>query len=280
MSLSTYVCAPGIATDALFRAALSPLGVAIQAVGWVKTPDTGQINWTTVTKPTLADTVAGYEMFRMADSLQSTAPVYMKIESGTGGAATYASRWITIGTGTDGAGNLTGVIGTRIKVECTSTAVTTDMCYVDGDSSRLVFCLWPVVALSAASFYSVERTHDGTGADTGVGVMWLCGTNPVKTAQWLVLNGGTILPPFTASSCVIVPSGSGFYGSDYALFPIRWFSPGETVPSKNVCCCVSTDIATGTVLTANVWYGGTASFYTTPVVSLELWRSGQVLDEE
>ena len=278
MSLSTFTSAPNSGTDVAFRADFSPLGTAIAAVGWIQTSDTGQINWTTVLAPTSTSTAVGYQIFRMNDVLQAPTPVFMKIEYGAGSSSSaYPCLWVTIGTATNGTGSLTGVVGTRVQVGGNTYSTTTDTCLVDGDSSRLVFCLWPVVSGAYALLYSVERTHDGTGADTGIGVMCVCSSTPTSFAQWLVLNGGTVLAPYTYLSTAIPPTGGGFYGADYALFPVRWFSPGETVPSKNLCACIAADIVSSTVVTVNTWYGGTASFYTTSLAPLTYGGAGKYL---
>ncbi|MCB1713466.1 MAG: hypothetical protein KDH96_13660, partial [Candidatus Riesia sp.] len=79
MAISSFMAKPSSSTDALFRDWGSKLSAAIQAVGLVKTGDTGQINWSTVTVGT---GIRGYEIFRFNDSLQATTPVFIKIEYG------------------------------------------------------------------------------------------------------------------------------------------------------------------------------------------------------
>ena len=114
---TTSTSAEYCTNDATFRAIGSVIGPAILAVNLIQTSDTGQINWTSVTKPTTITTVAGYEMFRFHDSLQSTSPVYIKIEYGIGSySTTYFGLWITVGTGTNGSGTLTGNISNRFAL--------------------------------------------------------------------------------------------------------------------------------------------------------------------
>jgi hypothetical protein len=50
------------------------------AFGWIRTSDTGQIDFSTVTRPTTTNTYQGYAVYRMADSLQATCPVYIRID--------------------------------------------------------------------------------------------------------------------------------------------------------------------------------------------------------
>lgn len=86
---------------------------ALVAVGMVQTSDTGQINLATVTAPSAAATAAGYEIWRFNDTLQATAPVFFKLEYGSGSAAANPQLWITVGKGSDGAGNITGTLFSR-----------------------------------------------------------------------------------------------------------------------------------------------------------------------
>src|SRR5262245_52043536 len=96
-------------TDAHFRAWPQWIHDKLSAAGWVQTSDTGQIDLTTVVKPAAVSTSQGYEIWRMADSLQATFPVFMKLEYGSGASsANNPQIWITLGTGSNGSGTLTG----------------------------------------------------------------------------------------------------------------------------------------------------------------------------
>ncbi|MGV8959197.1 MAG: hypothetical protein ACOH1V_02260 [Stenotrophomonas sp.] len=97
---------------ATFGAAVAEVLSLLSAAGLVQTTDTGQINPATVVGA--ASTISGYSIHRFADALQATAPVFIKIEYGN--STSYASfqSAYTIGTGTDGAGNLTGVVSPRL----------------------------------------------------------------------------------------------------------------------------------------------------------------------
>src|SRR3954452_19330861 len=103
----------GANNDAEFRTWGSAIGPQIAAMGLVQTADTGQINWATVLRPGL-NTSAGYEIWRFADALQATKPVFIRIEYGIA-AVTDRMRIIArVGTATDGAGTLTGQVGNAI----------------------------------------------------------------------------------------------------------------------------------------------------------------------
>lgn len=109
MTATSFSAAPTNNTDANFRLWGSGMKTALAAVGLVQTADTGQIDWTTVVAPVATQTVKGYEIWRFNDSLQSTVPIYIKIEYGSGTGAAIPQIKYSVGSGTDGAGNLTNV---------------------------------------------------------------------------------------------------------------------------------------------------------------------------
>lgn len=171
MAISSFMAKPSSSTDALFRDWGSKLSAAIQAVGLVKTGDTGQINWSTVTVGT---GIRGYEIFRFNDSLQATTPVFIKIEYGHPTSTTsYVLFRTTVGKGTDGAGNITGVLHTALANANGSQDSTNDfVSYVSsGDGSMLNISLFPTwnATYSPMLKFSLERSRDAGGNPTTTG---------------------------------------------------------------------------------------------------------------
>lgn len=113
MTTSTTSVLCRSSTDAYFQGWGSAISAAFAAVGLVQTADTGQIDWGSVASPSSG--LAGYEIWRFDDAMQSVAPVYLKFQYGNS-AKTYENGRIQldVGTGSDGAGNLTGVIKTSV----------------------------------------------------------------------------------------------------------------------------------------------------------------------
>ena len=106
-------------SDAAFRNWGSELSGKFAAVGMVQTSDTGQINWTTVTRAAVINTAAGYEIWKL-----SSGNLYFKIEYGTGATQpTLPSIWITVGTGSNGSGTLTGQLSTRGQTGLSSSVI-------------------------------------------------------------------------------------------------------------------------------------------------------------
>lgn len=169
-------------TDAKFRTWGLACSTALQACGLTKTTDTGQVNWATVTKPVAINTKAtsGYEIYRFADTLQSTKPVFLRIDFGSGGVASGNSpcTWLTVGTGTDGAGTITGAnTGSLQGCNMGGAPTNTAMTYRFTNTSNGYLLMSFGDGLTNASVYGpgfwiVARTvNKTTGAATGDGVV-------------------------------------------------------------------------------------------------------------
>jgi hypothetical protein len=76
--------------------------------GLAQSADTGQINWASVAAVPGVNAYSGYEIYRLNDSLDATAPVFIKIEYGTGASVNQPALRISVSTATNGAGTLTG----------------------------------------------------------------------------------------------------------------------------------------------------------------------------
>jgi hypothetical protein len=201
----------GFASDADFRSWGSGLSAQFAAVGLIKTSDTGQIDWSTVLKPSGGSLQRGYEVWRFNDALQATKPVFIRIDFGSGNTAVSPSLWVTVGTGTNGAGTLTGQVGTTKQMAGPGGANS----YCSGSSSRL-----NLAAISGLIVLCVERTKTGAGADTGDGI--------VRYANSTSQGGGYQLVPFVGSipaETAVNPAldsnagGASSLGSDVMLCP-------------------------------------------------------------
>lgn len=242
MTLVTFSTAMTNGTDAQFRAWGKGISDSLQAVGIVKTADSGQINWTTVTAPTSANAKMGYEIYRFNDTLQSTAPVFIKLAFGSGSSGTYPALWISVGTGSNGSGTITGEILPE-QQNCVYYASEVSLHYISGSSNRFV------IAIQGASpgnqlVLTVERTHDSSGSDTNNGVM----VN--RIASWISVDSQHYLS-FSDSSVVTVPQIScitpvglsGAKSPDINLYPVRFFTPGEGPMSNCLVGYISGDFA-------------------------------------
>lgn len=109
MTTSTWNHASQTTGDADWQALVTLVSGSLDTVGWTRSSDTGQINPATTTRPA-SGAYAGYEIRYFNDSLHATKPCYCKFEYGRGGsnAANALVIRVTVGSGTNGAGTITG----------------------------------------------------------------------------------------------------------------------------------------------------------------------------
>jgi len=161
------------ASDALFRAWGSAVSTALGTV-LTRVPQTGDIDWVTVTVPT-SGSFAGSEVYRLNDSLHSTAPLFFKFEYGSSiAAATISAIRLTIGKGANGSGTITSVLQSAITVFSYNGTLPTSAsnCYIsNGDGSGFVFSMQPDLDDRAGGFCCVERSRNSSGQATSDAVM-------------------------------------------------------------------------------------------------------------
>lgn len=174
MAKTAFTNSCGVFNDSEFREFCSRVSSAFQAVGMVKTNDTGQINLTTVSRPG-AGGDGGYEIWRFNDALQATVPIVFKVVYGI---ASASSGRITIyvGSGSNGSGTITGqyingiaFVGNNMGYSAESNW--SRLWYMASDGSGLTFianidCSTPVFR----GLFVIDRTRniDGTPNDNGV----------------------------------------------------------------------------------------------------------------
>jgi len=206
-------------TDAGFRAWGAELSAGLDTIGAAKTADSGQINWTTTTRPA-SGAAAGYEIRKLVDSLSASAPVFIKLEFGTSG-ANAPGIWLTIGTGSNGSGTLTGILYARFLINpgtapaSTTTNYPTYMCMTAG---ALWLC-WKVAAntsLSGRSYFDMVicRTVDDTGVITGDGISHYRNGQASNTAALVSYFS------FTSTFAVLATTAPQQFGGNYTFAPL------------------------------------------------------------
>jgi|GEM_PF-2694776 len=165
-------------SDATFREWGLELSTRLSTVGLVQTADTGQINWTTVNRAGTG-ALAGYEVWRFADPLQATVPIFILIEYRTGGTTTTPELRFRVGEGSNGSGALTGIQSTTRNImgsagATTDTAYSSYICLVDG---FLGIEHKASINNLTGSFF-ISRSSDSAGDETAEGLMisWGAGT--------------------------------------------------------------------------------------------------------
>ena len=262
MSLYTFSAKPTNVTAADFRTWGSAISTGIPTVGWVKTADTGQIDWVNVLAPTAINTFQGYEIWRMDDTLQATHPVFLKIEYGSGANTSYPAIAVTVGTGSDGVGNLTGQIGTRTPIKANSSSVNLLPGFISGAPNRLVIAAFCGQNGTPASYpYSlvtvIERSHDASGEDTSAGIMCLMGSYTDRTISQFIAFEGAVQPSYSDALVCGPPTGSGARGSDIHVYPARCWTPGESSPFLGAHGYFIADLTTAQAVPVATWSGQT-----------------------
>lgn len=176
------------------------------ATGMVRTADAGQIDVLSTTKPGTAGAVAGYEMWRMTDPWATVAPVYIKVEYGTGGQNNYPNLWFTVGTGSDGIGGLTygawpgstSPIARRSSSPYSGISGTPQVgnfYFVHLPDQSFAMTAWPSVAINGTGTWTwgIERFRDHTGATLPDGInTFYAGTAATNTECYQ--DGSRYLP--------------------------------------------------------------------------------------
>jgi len=213
------------ASDAAFRSWGSILSAQIGSI-LTRVPQTGDINWSTVTVPATSQ-FAGGEVYRFNDSLQATAPIFIKIEYGTGTGATASSLRITVGKSADGAGNIGGVLLAATAVISFTAGSSTSNCYISGGGSWFALSLDPI---SQGGIFYIERSVAGGGTPTGDAMV--VGWQPAATnsqnhrfidytnATVEIVSGGIIAMPLPLSTDRSIANGT-----TAPVFPAACISP-------------------------------------------------------
>ena len=218
------------ATDADFRNWGSMFSSALAAVGMVQTSDTGQINWSTATRAASGGT-AGYEIWRMDDAMQSVFPVFIKFEYGSMSSNSIPGMRITVGSGSNGSGSITGAFVGRFEATANGSLVTsgvsrpTLVSHTDGlFGFELASGAIDFSGASPVATMFISRTVDEAGIATGDGLLVVRGVSN-STVITAVAPGGVTSSP--GPHIALVPSSitSGGTPDGLQAFPQYVFLP-------------------------------------------------------
>lgn len=256
----TTTSTPTNATDATFRAWGSHFSAQLLAAGWVKTGDSGQIDWATVLTPSTINTAQGYEIWRLNDTLHAMAPIFLKFEFGSGiTVPANPGIWFTMGTGSDGAGTLTGPISTRQQVLSTAYAVNALSNFWSASPAHFVVAQWCAgVGVSTANsmMLGFERTKDSTGADTNAGLLVIYKTSAgtqFNQVYWDRTLGTTAATQNTVLSTLMSSGTTAKNGTQVAVSPIFHSNGPFLNPGLNALAYFNADIVAGGAVTFQMY---------------------------
>jgi hypothetical protein len=240
-------------TDANFRSWVNFIHNTFLLSGaWLDAGDSGQMNVSTVTRPTAANTSQGYRVYKMNDGLQSTAPVFVKIEFGSSGNANYPNIWVTIGTGTNGAGTLSGVIFARTAITTGSVNGTIGTCYGSASNNRLTLAMWTTIS-NQTWWLSIERSKDNTGADTNAGLYFAWGTGAINHSSQYLPFSGAIPIAETGLQFILSTNNPTVFGTSVGAGLMIPMAGVGLAPGYNIAIVNSSDFANYSQFTLNVW---------------------------
>src|ERR1043166_6389718 len=192
---------PYCGTDTAFRAIAQFVeDTFVTTGGWTLSTETGDTAPSSLVAPTVANSKRGFRVYKMADTLQSTSPVFIRVDYGSGTSASIFGLWLTIGTGSDGAGNITGVVwnggasATANFCGNTSSSIQASNCYGSASTSRVTIALFVQGASTYHLVFGIERTKNATGADTGTGLLLaysFAAAGVFGRSRMVLLAGGT-----------------------------------------------------------------------------------------
>jgi hypothetical protein len=169
---------------------------SFESAGWTKQGDSGQIDWASVSAPGAANTSQGYEIRSASGS-----GIYLKIEYGSGGATYSKGFWLTIGTGTDSAGTITGTLLTRLQISSSTgfsgASARAGDDFISGATTRLSAAWTDDTNATYGGFFALQKTHDLSLSEDSYG-WWLYtaysgGCNPYAIGA-MNYNGGSLNP--------------------------------------------------------------------------------------
>lgn len=210
-------------------------------------------------RPSGTNNVSLTEVWRMADTLQSTAPFFVKLEFGNYTAQAQAQMWLTFGTTHDGSGNLTGTQTSNrngIFASATNYGGLYKTCF-SGDTSRFSAALWTTA--STGMWFHFERMGDASGADVNTGLMWFMGSSSQKY-QGVVPTSGAV--PSQENDFGLLPSTTGITLRGNNRRPVKFvpFLNGEELPARHIFVYFNAEYTTDT-LYPNVTMAGVARQY-------------------
>lgn len=204
-----------LSNDADFRTWGAGISAQLAAMGLVKVTGAGEIDHATSVRPAIntfnskSGGTNGYEIWRFADSLQATVPVFIKLEYGIGAVADRPALAYTVGSTHDGSGTLGGQLGTRklLAVQVSKTAGIQLASYCSGSTDRLSMVTNMDSGNSSFSLTMViERPKDGTGTSTADGVVTL-GHASSLSVQSIPASGA--VPAQSSISCFARMNANG-----------------------------------------------------------------------
>ena len=283
MTTSLVTATYSHAATANFQAWVNEIYTAlVTTCGLTNTVDSGQMAVPCTSALPGTNTSAGYYMFNFNDTLQATAPVFIKMEFGTGTSAAAPSILVTVGTGTNGAGTVTGTVLFRVQATTNSTisnpgvtSYNSRYCY--NATQGFLGLVWKTGSTTSLGNIGmgaifILRSNSVSGAPTADSVLLITNASSATTgstgsggnAQIINYNiptayqGGSFPLTTQTSWCPSLPYGTqqSVVGTTGQVFPV-WNYQGTATQvgfsiTNLLAICILAEIPTGTTASINI----------------------------
>lgn len=250
-------------TLANFKSWAQAISTAFSTFGWVQTADTGQVNWSTISSVS-----AVYEIWKANDSFASTLPIYIKIQYGNG--TGYPQLQVTVGTGSNGTGTITGNIITGAPWVINSLnqnqGSTLYPCWFSGSAGEFRMWMWGTTAGNPAigNLLVIERSKDGSGNNTAdyftvlTANQYYYGNGP---NQQSISNSGVSNRDY-GFICPTLTNGSntGYAFGSVAALPVFPMVGYVGNPMLGIMAISFQDAAPNSIVTVTSMYGSTHTY--------------------
>jgi hypothetical protein len=247
--------------------------------GWVDTAATGSIDLTTVAAPAAINTSMGYKVYRMADTLQATAPVFLKLEYGSGGTATFPAIWITVGTTHDGLGNIGNILLARVQHNA-SAAGTGGVHLGSADTNRACFCFATTGgSTNVQIWFSIERSKDAAGADTSAGLIVAYGTHNLRCVNAYLPFTGLVPPTEVGIHALLSFRSPSAFDGDVGVAAMIPMGTAPKQPGMNIILVRSNDFIDNASPVITIYGANHVYAHCGPNVNTLRAKSGSTLDD-
>lgn len=251
--------------------------------GWVQTSDTGQRAVPAADAYPVANTFT-YWVFRLNDAAQATAPVYLKFEVAIGNSSTLARFQITVGTATNGAGTLNGLLLNAVSISTSGWGPSTT------ERTQFTACVaqggaWFNVSEEIALFFYIGRSLDATGAPTSDAII-----AAAQPATATTLNNISVWTKNARGYYATAAAMPGLYSCPAILaagvrlgsaglspiYPIVMRTDAGKFQFGGAYGCSKTDFGAGSLQSINQFGTGAHSFVTPTSVSVNYPRGADL----
>jgi hypothetical protein len=263
MATATANCPVDNSTTTNYRLWAAFISQSFYNFGWTQTSDSGQCTsgsigslpvWSSVAIPVSIAT--NYEVWKAADTAASTTPIYVKIEYGA--TSTTVEIRITVGTGSNGSGTITGPnTGTLIVTNAGTYAnngSTAIPCFASGSAGEIRFLMWQGNA-SFSTIFGIERSKDTSGniTTTYFTFIFACAAGTVASQQSILGALITIKEiNWITVTCSSNSNSENFNGGTAAnpVFPLVGYVGNPMLGFASAC---ANDVGEGAMVTVTIY---------------------------